>query len=55
MVRVAVELVDRLADEVLRVTGSTAGTRAVPYAEAFGPGFEDLEVRVRPAVRMVGP
>ena len=35
-----------LADEVLRVTGSTAGIRAVPYAEAFGPGFEDLEVRV---------
>ncbi len=39
-----------LADLVVRVTGSASAVRLVPYAEAFGPGFEDLRQR-RPDLR----
>ena len=31
-----------LAEQVLQRTGSSSGIELVPYAEAFGPGFEDM-------------
>jgi UDP-glucose 4-epimerase len=34
-----------LADLVVRTLGSTSRPRHLPYAEAFGPGFEDLKQR----------
>jgi len=39
-----------LADLVVKVTGSASPVRLVPYADAFGPGFEDLRQR-RPDLR----
>ncbi len=41
-----------LADLVVRVTGSASQVRMVPYADAFGPGFEDLRQR-RPDLRKI--
>jgi UDP-glucose 4-epimerase len=34
-----------LASAVVRVVGSKAGVRTVPYSEAYAPGFEDLKDR----------
>ncbi len=41
-----------LARAVLRATGSRSEIRAVPYAEAYGAGFEDLRVR-QPDLRRI--
>jgi len=41
-----------LADLVVRVTGSASPVRLIPYADAFGPGFEDLRQR-RPDLRKI--
>ena len=41
-----------LAELVVRVTGSASQVRMVPYADAFGPGFEDLRQR-RPDLRKI--
>lgn len=35
-----------LAQCVIQKTGSTAGVTYVPYAQAYGPGFEDMRARV---------
>jgi UDP-glucose 4-epimerase len=49
--------INELAAMVKRVTGSYSRIEHVPYSEAYGPGFEDMERRV-PAVekleRLVG-
>ena len=38
--------INELAATVLRVTGSRSAVRRVAHADVFGPGFEDLAVRV---------
>lgn len=35
-----------LAERVIALTGSTSEIRTVPYDEAYGPGFEDMQRRV---------
>ncbi|MBL3670679.1 GDP-mannose 4,6-dehydratase [Streptomyces sp. M2CJ-2] len=35
-----------LAERVIKATGSTSSVVHVPYQEAYGPGFEDMERRV---------
>jgi UDP-glucose 4-epimerase len=37
--------IDALADLVIELTGSSAGKRYVPYAEAYGRPIDDLLVR----------
>jgi UDP-glucose 4-epimerase len=34
-----------LADQVLRITGSSSSVKFMPYSEVFPPGFEDLQKR----------
>jgi nucleoside-diphosphate-sugar epimerase len=43
-----------LAEKVKRLTGSASGIRLVPYAEAYGPGFEDMARRVPDLARLEG-
>ncbi|MEV0170612.1 NAD-dependent epimerase/dehydratase family protein [Streptomyces sp. NPDC050803] len=43
--------VRELAERVLRVTGSRAPIVHVPYAQAYGPGFEDMERRMPDTTR----
>jgi UDP-glucose 4-epimerase len=38
--------IERLADRILRLTGSSVGKRYIPYEEAYGTAFEDLRRRV---------
>lgn len=38
--------INALAARVIRLTGSTSGIVHVPYAEAYAPGFEDMQKRV---------
>ena len=35
-----------MAEIVIKETGSTSGIAYVPYSEAYGEGFEDMERRV---------
>lgn len=35
-----------LAERILEITGSASPIRYVPYADAYGPGFEDMQRRV---------
>jgi UDP-glucose 4-epimerase len=42
-----------LAQAVLRMTGSTSEIRLMPYDEAYGEGFEDMQRRV-PALERIG-
>jgi len=43
--------INELAARVLALTGSTAGVEHVPYAVAYGPGYEDLPRRVPDCAR----
>ena len=38
--------VERLAHKVIAATGSTSGIVRVPYEQAYGPGYEDMQRRV---------
>lgn len=38
--------IEELAQRVIRATGSTGGIVRIPYAQAYGPGYEDMERRV---------
>ena len=35
-----------LAERVLRITGSKSSIQRIPYAQAYGEGFEDMRRRV---------
>ncbi len=41
-----------LAEKVRRLTGSRSEIRLVPYGEAYGPGFEDMQRRVPDTTRL---
>ena len=41
-----------LAERVLRRTGSASRIQLVPYGEAYGPGFEDLQRRLPDCTRL---
>ena len=41
-----------LAERIRRVTGSRSEVRLVPYTEAYGPGFEDMQRRVPDTTRL---
>ncbi|KAA9160914.1 NAD-dependent epimerase/dehydratase family protein [Amycolatopsis acidicola] len=43
--------IEQLAQAVLTRTGSAAGIVHVPYAEAYGPGYEDMERRIPDCTR----
>jgi len=36
----------RLAERIVRMTGSASEIRVKPYAEAYGPGYEDMPARM---------
>lgn len=38
--------IEDLADRIIAMTGSASGTVRVPYEEAYGPGYEDMQRRV---------
>lgn len=38
--------IEELAELIRHLTGSTSSIRRVPYEEAYGPGFEDMQRRV---------
>lgn len=38
--------IKELAEHVLRITASSSSISYVPYSEAYGPGFEDMQRRV---------
>ncbi|MER7079003.1 UDP-glucose 4-epimerase [Saccharopolyspora kobensis] len=38
--------IEDLAARIIAMTGSTSGTVHVPYEEAYGPGYEDMQRRV---------
>lgn len=38
--------IEELAARIIAMTGSSSGTIQVPYEEAYGPGYEDLQRRV---------
>ncbi len=38
--------IEALAQRILELSGSQSSIRLVPYAEAYGPGFEDMRQRV---------
>lgn len=49
--------IKQLADKAIALAGSTSNIRFVPYAEAYGEGFEDMQRRVpslEKAARLVG-
>ena len=41
-----------LARRIQTLTGSRSGIRHIPYAEAYGPGFEDMQRRVPDLARI---
>ncbi|MGP4020270.1 NAD-dependent epimerase/dehydratase family protein [Saccharopolyspora sp. 5N708] len=43
--------IEDLAARVLAMTGSASGTVQVPYEEAYGPGYEDMQRRVPDCAR----
>jgi UDP-glucose 4-epimerase len=43
-----------LAEKVIAMTGSASNIEFVPYSEAYGPDFEDLERRVPDTTRLAG-
>lgn len=38
--------IEDLAERIITMTGSASGTIRVPYEEAYGPGYEDMQRRV---------
>ncbi|MFM9903309.1 MAG: GDP-mannose 4,6-dehydratase [Pyrinomonadaceae bacterium] len=49
--------INKLAETAMALTGSTSEIRFVPYSEAYGEGFEDMQRRVpslEKAKRMIG-
>jgi UDP-glucose 4-epimerase len=46
--------IEALAELVIATLGSRSGTKRLPYAEAFGPGFEDLKQRQPDLARLRG-
>jgi len=43
--------IEALAHKVIAATGSTAGIVRVPYEQAYGPGYEDMQRRVPDCTR----
>ncbi|HEY7595879.1 MAG TPA: NAD-dependent epimerase/dehydratase family protein [Actinophytocola sp.] len=43
--------IERLAHKVIAATGSTSGIVTVPYEQAYGPGYEDMQRRVPDCTR----
>lgn len=41
-----------LAERVIAITGSKSGIRLIPYAQAYPPGFEDMERRMPDLTRV---
>ncbi len=44
--------INELADRVIKLAGSTAGKRLIPYEQAFGPDFEDPTHRLPDTARI---
>ncbi|WP_086706768.1 NAD-dependent epimerase/dehydratase family protein [Streptomyces antimycoticus] len=42
----------RLAEQIVRMTGSPSEIRLVPYADAYAPGFEDMQRRIPDTTRL---
>ena len=49
--------INKLAETAMSMTGSTSDIRYIPYSEAYGEGFEDMQRRVpslEKAKRLIG-